>query len=48
MPHNNKLNKNWKTIMKFNNKPSKLALAVSFALALSACTEQQKTTAIAG
>jgi len=30
--------------MKFNNKPSKLALAISFALALSACAEQRKST----
>jgi len=34
--------KYWKTKMKFNKKPSKLAFAVSFALALSACSEQQK------
>ncbi len=30
--------------MIFNKKPSKIALAVSFSLAITACSEQQKTT----
>lgn len=32
--------------MKFNKQPSKLALAVSFAIALSACSLQQNTTTV--